>query len=212
MRLQYKVLGAAAVFLTFLCTAVLYPVLPGVLDTHWGATGEVNGRMGKFWGAFILPIILLGVYFLFQLIPKLDPLGYNILGFEEQYLQFQFVLYSFMFLVQAHILAWNLGYKMSPNMVVPFGVGALFYFIGHILPQTRRNWFFGFRTPWTLSSDIVWEKTNSLAGRVFKVLGVIVLFSVFAPTYMVYFVLAPTIFCAIALLAYSFVEFRRQKN
>ena len=43
--------------------------------------------------------------------------------------------------------------------------GILFMFIGNIMPKFRQNFFCGFRTPWALSDETVWNKTHRLAGR-----------------------------------------------
>ncbi|MEM1515464.1 MAG: SdpI family protein [Candidatus Bathyarchaeia archaeon] len=43
--------------------------------------------------------------------------------------------------------------------------------IGILCEDSKRNWFIGIRTPWTLSSDRVWEKTHRLGGKLFKTAG-----------------------------------------
>ena len=44
----------------------------------------------------------------------------------------------------------------------------LFHYVGVVLEQAKRNWFIGIRTPWTLSSDEVWDRTNALSATLFK--------------------------------------------
>ena len=39
--------------------------------------------------------------------------------------------------------------------------------------KVRKNFFIGFRTPWTLASDEVWNRTHHLGGRLFVAAGVI---------------------------------------
>ena len=39
------------------------------------------------------------------------------------------------------------------------------------MPKTRPNFFVGVRTPWTLSSDLSWQKTHRLAGWLFVLVG-----------------------------------------
>ena len=41
--------------------------------------------------------------------------------------------------------------------------------------KTRRNFVFGIRTPWTLDSDLAWNKTHWLGGWLFVLLGVVML-------------------------------------
>ncbi|KCZ54198.1 hypothetical protein HY29_15275 [Hyphomonas beringensis] len=63
----------------------------------------------------------------------------------------------------------------SPDMIrwIIAACGALFILIGNYLPKTRSTFMMGIRTPWTLSSDMTWEKTHRLAGRLFMVAGIL---------------------------------------
>ncbi|MCK7526814.1 MAG: SdpI family protein [Ignavibacteriales bacterium] len=50
--------------------------------------------------------------------------------------------------------------SMSQAMLPAMGL--LFIVIGSMLRKAKRNFFIGIRTPWTLSSDYVWDKTHQL--------------------------------------------------
>ena len=65
---------------------------------------------------------------------------------------------------------------MSPHviiMVAYLGVGLTLAALGHPLAQRRvaRNGFYGFRSPATLSDDVVWYEVNARAGRELRNLG-----------------------------------------
>ena len=62
-------------------------------------------------------------------------------------------------------------------MIVGLAVGTLFIIVGNYLGKTRSNFFIGIRTPWTLSSDSVWQKTHRLAGKLFMLSGLIIVVS-----------------------------------
>ena len=36
----------------------LYPQMPDMMASHWNAEGIVDGYMSKFWGLFLMPLIL----------------------------------------------------------------------------------------------------------------------------------------------------------
>lgn len=36
--------------------------------------------------------------------------------------------------------------------------------LGNIMPKVRRNSLFGLRTPWSMSSDAVWQKSQRFGG------------------------------------------------
>jgi uncharacterized membrane protein len=50
----------------------------------------------------------------------------------------------------------------------------LFVIIGNYLGKVRKNFFIGIRTPWTLASDEVWNRTHRIGGRLFMLSGVII--------------------------------------
>jgi len=50
-----------------------YPLLPDQVASHWNSFGEVDGYMSKFWGLFLLPLIMVFVNILLFLVPKIDP-------------------------------------------------------------------------------------------------------------------------------------------
>ena len=66
---------------------------------------------------------------------------------------------------------------MTKFIIPAFAV--LLFYIGILIKHAKRNWFIGIRTPWTLSSDKVWDKTHALGGKLFQVSAVITLGGIF---------------------------------
>lgn len=190
--------------LTAVGTLFAYPLLPPVMATHFGAGGQVNGAMSTWIGAFILPLITLLVLLLFVAIPHIDPLKVNIQYFRKQYNTFVVLLMLFFAVIQAMLIARNLGWAVDPMYVVLPAVGILIFYIGFILPYTKRNWFIGIRTPWTISSDRVWQKTHQLGGTLFKLLGIIIVLSVLAPAFALWIIFVPLIIIVLGLVLYSY--------
>jgi uncharacterized membrane protein len=95
---------------------------------------------------------------------------------------------------------------------LPAGIALLFLFTSRLLENSRPSWFVGVRTPWTLSSKLVWKKTNALGAKLFKACAVASLLGLFAPQYAWLFVVAPALACAVALVAYSYVQYGREKK
>jgi len=93
---------------------------------------------------------------------------------------------------------------MIPAMAI------LFYYAGILIQNAKRNWFIGIRTPWTLSSEGVWEKTHKLGSKLFKIAAVLILLTLFAPDYFLYSVFLLIAF-SLYLVLYSYLEFRKEK-
>jgi len=84
-----------------------------------------------------------------------------------------------------------MGAGISPNAILPIGFGLLFFYTGILCGNAKRNWFIGIRTPWTLSSEIVWERTHRIGGKLFKAAGVTAFFGVFFQDHALFFILVP---------------------
>lgn len=153
----------------------LYPYFPDMVATHWNAEGVVDGYMSKFWGVFLISIIMIVFYALYVVIPRIDPRAQNIVEFRKTFNLFWVVLFVFFFYIAALSNVWNLGVTFDFTQAIVPAIGMLFYFIGNLMLNTKRNFFIGIRTPWTLSSDTVWEKTHKLGGGLFKLCGILTL-------------------------------------
>jgi uncharacterized membrane protein len=195
------------VLASFAVGAYAYSVLPDTVASHWGISGEANGYMPKFFGAFLFPAILVVLLALLLVIPKIDPLRANIETFKTYYFRFVLVIMAFMFLVYLQTILWNLGTRINFNLTMPILLGGLFFYVGVLLEKSKRNWFIGIRTPWTLSSDEVWDKTHELGAKVFKVAGVLMLFAVVLPAYAFLIIIGLILVAALGTVVYSYVAY-----
>lgn len=198
--------------LSFVVSLYFYPQMPGKMATHWNARGEVDGYMSKFLGTFLLPFVMVGLALLFIAIPVIDPLKENIKKFRKYYDWFIVFFLIFMLSIQMHIILWNIGIQISPNVIMPVGIGLLFFYIGILCENAERNWFIGIRTPWTLSSEKVWRKTHKIGGKLFKIAGVIALIGMFFRSHAVFFIIVPAILAAGYSIVYSYFEFQKEKK
>ena len=200
------------ILLSVLVSLYFSPKLPPQIASHWNYKGEVDGYMSKFWGLFLMPIVLFVLFLMFLIIPKLDPLKANVEKFRKYFDGFIIIISLFMLAIQLLIILWSLGIKIKPNIMFPIGFAILFYYLGIMLIHSKRNWFIGLKTPWTLSSDIVWDKTHKLGGKLLKICGVISLVGILFQTYAIIFVLVPIIISVIYLTIYSYTEYKKEKK
>jgi uncharacterized membrane protein len=191
---------------------LLWNKLPEQMASHWDVNDQANGYMPKFWGVFMMPLVTLGMSVLFIVIPAIDPLKANIAKFREAFNLFIALMVAFMLYIHALTLAWSLGhtnFKMSTSMLPAMGL--LFIFIGSMLRKAKRNFFIGIRTPWTLSSDYVWDKTHQLGATLFMASGVLAFIGgIFGGIVAFWFLFVPLIGSTIFLLVYSYVLYQRE--
>lgn len=188
---------------------ILYPYFPNQIASHWNMVGEVNGYMSKFWGVFLLPMILVGLFGLYHLIPAIDPLRKNLESFRRYYNLFWIFLFLFLSYIFGLTLIWNLGYHFSFSVPLTPAFSLLWFFLGLVLPKSKRNWFFGIRTPWTLANDVVWEKTHRVGGKFFMITAIAALFGIVFPKQSIWFILIPVFATVIFTVIYSYLVYRR---
>jgi uncharacterized membrane protein len=155
-----------------------------------------------------------GNVLLFLVIPNIDPLKANIAQFLEAFNLFIVLIVGFMVYIYALTILWNLGYTNFGvgNAMMP-ALGVLFLFIGYILRKTKRNYFIGIRTPWTLSSDRVWDETHRIGAILFTISGVLaILGSFFGGMTAFMMIMVPIFGSTIFLVIYSYVLYRRETN
>jgi uncharacterized membrane protein len=191
---------------------MLWNRLPDPMASHWNVNDQVDGYMPKLWGVFLLPLITLGMFLLFLVFPSIDPLKANIAQFREAFNLFVILIVGFMIYLYGLTLAWNLGYsnfRMSGAMLP--AIGLLFVFIGFVMRQAKRNFFIGIRTPWTLSSDTVWDETHRVGAVLFMISGALAfLGGFFGGTAAFWMLFAPIMGSTLFLLVYSYLLYRRE--
>ena len=195
-----------------IASALVYPKLPLTIPTHWDMLGRPNGWSGRLWGAWVMPIFLVVLWAFMRVLPRIDPRGSNYAKFGGAYEGIIVSIMLFMLGMHIIILRAALGYPVAMERVLPIGLGVLFIAIGNLLPRARPNWFIGIRTPWTLSSDRVWEKTHRFGGHVFVGAGILMVLSALVTAPWAPVVLFTIIvLCTASVLIYSYVEWKREQ-
>ncbi len=185
--------------------------MPEMVASHWNMAGEADGYSSKFWGLFLIPVISLVILILLIVVPKIDPLKENINKFKDYFDRFILVFLTFFLYLHILTIAYNLGYDFNFTQFLTPAFGFLFYYIGILIGKAQRNWSIGIRTPWTLSSDFVWDKTHKLGSKLFKLSGVIALVGIVLPEYAIVFVLAPVLISSLYVLVYSYIIYNKNK-
>lgn len=199
------------IFISFALGILLYPSMPESMASHWDINGEADGYMGKFWGVFFMPILSLLMLALFFVVPKIDPMKENIANFRDYFDKFIFVMLAFLLYLYSLTLLWNIGFRFDMLQMLAPGFGIIFYYMGILTENAKMNWFIGIRTPWTMSSQKVWEKTHKIGGKMFKISGALAFLGILFRNYMLFLVLVPVIAASLYLVIYSYIEFKKEQ-
>ncbi|MGE5425492.1 MAG: SdpI family protein [Bacillota bacterium] len=194
-------------------SAWAYPQLPETVASHWNFQGNVDGWTNKTFHSLFFPGLLIFIYVLLLVTPYLDPR-------KERYAEFtgvyQLIRDSILF-VMASVFAiatfFNLGYDINVGKTVAFLIGLLFIVLGNYFGKIKRNWFVGIKTPWTLSSENIWNKTHRLGGRLFMVWGLLMILAPWLTfQWGMLIVLGGVIALVIGVYAYSYVLYKKEKR
>ncbi len=209
--LEYLTL--AIVVLCILAGFVFYQYLPLLVVSHWNIQGQPDGYSSREFGVFGLPIIMLIAYFLFLFLPIIDPHRNRYAEFGKAYHLIKLAIIALLGFLYFVMSFANLGYPIAVEKIVPIALGILYIVIGISLSGLKKNFFFGIRTPWTLSSENVWNKTHKLGGTLFTVAGILIILSCLLTPFISFVVLiGATILAAIISVLYSYALYRKEHN
>lgn len=188
---------------------VMYPRLSDPMPTHWGIAGEVNGWSSRLWGAWMLPLMMSAILLLMRALPHIDPRKANYARFAGMYDTLVILIIAFMLVIHIVVLLAASGTPVAMNSVMMPSVGVFMVAMGILLPRAKPNWFVGIRTPWTLTSDLAWERTHKIAGLLFIMLGLLVAGSSFiAPERAIRLLVVVAIGVVLFLFVYSYLVWR----
>ena len=200
-------------FVSTLAGVLLWNKLPDPMASHWGINNQVNGTTPKFWGVFLMPIISLAMLSLFLVIPEIDPLKANIAKFRDAFNLFIAFIMLFLTYLYGLLLAWNLGFNhfQMSQWLLP-ALGFLFILVGYMIRKAKRNFFIGIRTPWTLSSDRVWDETHRVGSWLFIVMGIITMFTGLLGQAGIFVMFAAILVAVLVPVIYSYVLYQQETS
>lgn len=150
MKLWNKIdwLALTLLLFIFIISFIVDPYLPDKVPTHWNIHGEVDDWGSKYVNLFLMPSIALFVYLLMSFLPAVDPFRKNYDKFAKSYWSFKIFLTAFFVFLHFVILYSSIkAIPLKANLIFGIPTALLFIFIGWILPQLKRNFFIGIKTP-----------------------------------------------------------------
>ena len=154
---------------------VIYGKMPETVPTSFGFDGTINayGPKSTLWMlAGMGPLLAL----LFQFMPKIDPRKRNYEKFQKYY--DSFAIFMELFLLGTSCLMFTEILRpgtVSIGRAVTGLVCLLLILMGNMMGKIKHNYFFGIKTPWTLADPDVWNRTHRAGGRMWFLIGVVLL-------------------------------------
>jgi uncharacterized membrane protein len=156
-RTHYAIL-AALVVADIVMSAIMAQRLPERVPLHWNIHGEVDRYGAPTELTVLLPMIVATSAVMLAGIGTLKAVG-RAFGPPAIAIVGLFVG------MHGLALAYAAGYRLPVASSAFVLAAAMLAVVGNSLGKVRRNSLYGIRTPWTLASDVVWERTHRIGSR-----------------------------------------------
>lgn len=204
----------ALVLVASIVTAIVsYKYLPERVISHWNFSGQADGWSSRSFHTIFFPALIISMYILFLALPNIDPKKERYQEFSKVYNIIRGMMLSVFFLIYLGATLVNLGYNIDIAHSVPALIGVMMIVLGRYMGEIKNNWFVGIRTPWTMSSELVWQKTHRLGAWVFIIFGLILIITPWLPKNIGLFLFAAGIIAVVLVpMIASYVFYRNEKK
>lgn len=151
--------------------------LPATIPTHFDFYGNPDGYSSKNLVVVLMPMVFLFVLAITNILVRLSPKIYSMPNSKKS-------LDRILFGTGLLLFGIHLSYIMAPGplevnslstRMSSAGIAGFLIVVGNMFGKSERNFFVGFRLPWTIASDANWKATHRLAGRLMVGWGVLLL-------------------------------------
>ena len=186
----------------------IWEKLPEKLPVHYNLEGVPDNFADKWVAVLLVPLFLFVLQAFCLVIDKK-------INKQSQYSAATVLVICPFLSIVIGLTTYLPVFELDVDMVsiILCAVGFLFVVIGNIMPKISRNKTMGIKIPWTLKSDVVWNKTHRLAGFLWFFGGIIIMIVAFLPT-MVRFIGASVVFAAALAvpIIYAAAVYKKEKQ
>jgi uncharacterized membrane protein len=198
-------LSSAAVALLFILSGYVWSRIP---------VSSERAEPGRFLTVFAIPILVAVIMGLLPLFARIEPRQLHLAQSHKALTTIWAMWLLFFIVIHTIVLLDILGRKPAIATYWPILAGLVTIVMGNYLGKIRSNTFAGFRTPWTLSSELSWSKTHRFGGKLLFLLGIIMIAGsiLVIGDFWVYFLLASSLLWTVILVIYSYLIWKRDPD
>lgn len=208
MKIDFLVFITTAVcLLPMILSLIVYDKLPMQVAVHFDSAGNPNGFAPRFIAAFGIPLLMAVLNLFTHFALNQDPKKANSSVTMQKIAKWIIPILSVILVPATLFMA--MGMEIPIHIIVPCIVGVVIIACGNYLPKSKQNYTIGIKLPWTLSSEINWNKTHRLAGYVWMIGGMILVLSSFFKTYALPITLTVITLLVVVPFVYSYLLYRK---
>lgn len=208
MFTKKEILPILLIIIAIIIGFQMYSSLPDKVPTHWNAQGEVDAMGNKDFAVFFFPALAIGIYVLMLFIPLIDPFRKKYEAFVMPYFWIRTIIIAFLLAIYLFSLFAAAGIKLNIIYVIVPALSIMFIVLGLLMPKIKRNYFVGIRTPWTIHSEEVWNKTHKFGGKAFVIAGIVSLLALVVKEYVLSIFITVIIIASLLPVVYSYFVFK----
>ncbi len=193
--------------LPMILSFILYDRLPSEIAIHFNEAGVPDDYAPKAFAAFGLPALMAGFNIFIHFMLNADPKKRNAAP-AMKYMGKWLIPIMSVILVPVTLFIAR-GYKVPIEMVVSAMIGVIIVICGNYLPKCKQNYTVGIKLPWTLNSELNWNKTHHMAGYLWVIGGICIIISSFIPLSNAFITLIIVLVITIIPCFYSYWLYRR---
>jgi uncharacterized membrane protein len=211
-NLAKELLNIALLLAPFVFLLLKWDSFPKRVPIHFDVAGNPDSYRDKAYGLLIVPGINVLLYLILLLLPRIDPRKAHYALFGSTVSIIRLLLTAFFSFVAFAMMLHSLGYHIEMTVLICYGVAALMLVLGNYIGTVRSNFFFGIRTPWTLSSEEVWTRTHRVTGRLWVISSLLFMLSgLFLPLSIPVLILYISVILFVPVI-YSYVLYKKLKG
>jgi len=212
MMKKYKwqlIISSVLILLPGVLGLLLWDQLPPLMATHWGIDGKVDGMGSPGFVVFGLPAIMLALHWFCLWIHYKDPRNKE-QGSKAAWFIF-WLIPVISFFANGVIYMAAAGMEFNYSFFLAAILGGVFMIIGNYMPKFRQNFTMGIKIKWTFSSEANWNATHRLAGKLWFLGGLLMLFTAFLPATVALITILVLIIPMVAIpTVYSYRYYQRE--
>ena len=210
--LRMTIIAILIISTQVLASLMTYPFLPSIVPSHWNAFGQVDEYAPKLLLAILWPLVSVAIYSILLFVMSISPR----LSFQRpektQVIaqQLSLAMLLFLLVIQLTAIAIALRCHIDITFVISIAMSILLTFTGNYMGKLRRNYWVGIRTPWTMASDRMWERTHRFASWLFVGAGLLGIAISFVPIAHIWGIIALVLIISIVPVVYSYKVCKQQ--